>query len=274
MKRRIATSFSGLRVLPSVILAAVIGVTACTEEKTDVVHREVDGNTVPTMMTDNVVTLISDSGVTRYRITAPLWLVFDEADEPQWRFPEGMFLEKFDDKFSTEATIVCDSATYFKNKGLWRLDGDVNVLNTLNEKFLSQQIFWDQRSRKVYSDSFIHIEKSDRIIEGYGFNSNERMTTYSINKPSGIFPVSDFKGHRDSVAGADSVAQPVAEAPAPAPAADNKAKAFKSAPAPVKSDRPLRKAGLKPLRPQSLKLEKNVMTDEAAMRTDTFVKKK
>ncbi len=271
MKRHRGTSFSGLRVLPSVILAAVIGITACTEEKTDVIHREVDGNTVPTMTTYNVVTLISDSGVTRYRITAPLWLVFDEAEEPQWRFPEGMFLEKFDDKFSTEATIVCDSATYFKNKGLWRLDGDVNVLNTLNEKFLSQQIFWDQRSRKVYSDSFIHIEKSDRIIEGYGFNSNERMTTYSINKPAGIFPVSDFKGRRDSTAAGDSVAPPVVETPVPA--ADNKTK-VPAAAVPVKSDRPLRKVGGSPLRPQSPKLEKRVMSDQATLRTDTFVKKK
>lgn len=269
MKRKIGTLFSGLHVLPSVILAVAIVITACTEEKTDVIHREVDGNSVPTMTTYNVVTLISDSGVTRYRITAPLWLVFDEAEEPQWRFPEGMFLEKFDDKFSAEATIVCDSATYFKNKGLWRLDGDVNVLNTLNEKFLSQQIFWDQRSRKVYSDSFIHIEKSDRIIEGYGFNSNERMTTYSINKPSGIFPVSDFKGRRDSTAGADSV-RPVSETPAPVAAG----KATEAKSVPVNSARPLRKAGAKPLRPQSPKLEKNVMLDQATLRTDTFVKKK
>lgn len=90
---------------------------------------------------------------------------------------------------------VCDSATYFKNKSLWRLDGNVNILNTRGEKFLTQQLFWSQRDRNVYSDSFIHIERNDRVIEGYGFTSNERMTTYTIHKPSGIFPVSDFKGN-------------------------------------------------------------------------------
>lgn len=180
--------------------------TACSEEKTSMVHREVDGEKVPTMSTRDVVTLISDSGVTRYRITTSLWLVFDEAAEPKWRFPEGLYLEKFDRKYATDATIICDSATFFKNKQLWRLDGNVNVLNTAGEKFLTQQLFWSQRDHKVYSDSFIHIEKADRIIEGYGFNSNDRMTTYNVNKPSGIFPVSEFQRRKNAEEATDSVA--------------------------------------------------------------------
>ncbi len=196
----------GLRALP-LVWALMLMAGACSEEKTDVVHRATDGDSVPTMTTRDVTTLISDSGVTRYRITTPLWLVYDEASEPNWKFPEGLLMEKFDPTFATDATIICDSATYFKNKSLWRLDGNVNILNTQGEKFLTQQLFWSQRDRKVYSDSFIHIERNDRIIEGYGFISNERMTSYSIKNPSGIFPLSDFRGKNDSTAAAgDSVA--------------------------------------------------------------------
>ena len=90
-----------------------------------------------------------------------------------------------------DASIVCDSATYFSQRRVWRLDGNVRMLNTAGDKFLTQQIFWDQDSRTVYSDSFIHIERSNRIIEGYGFTSNEQMTNYVVNKPSGIFPIPD-----------------------------------------------------------------------------------
>jgi len=188
------------------MVGASVLVVACSEEKTEVVHREVDGNIVPTMLTHDVVTLISDSGITRYRITTPVWYVYDEADEPNWKFPEGMFMEKFAPDFSTDATIVCDSAVYFKNDGLWRLDGNVNILNTAGEKFLTQQVFWNQKEKTVYSDSFIHIEKSDRIIEGYGFESNERMTIYTVNNPSGIFPTSIFKNSKKDSVVADSTA--------------------------------------------------------------------
>lgn len=195
---------SGLRLLPLATALSFVGISVvgCNDEKsTDVVHREINSEIVPTMMTRNVETMISDSGITRYRITTPMWLVFEDAKEPRWSFPEGMYLEKFDMQFRSDASIICDSATYLSNKKLWKLDGNVNISNVQNEKFLTQQIFWDQRSKKVYSDSFIHIEKSDRIIEGYGFISNESMTNYTINKPSGIFPMSSLhKSKADSTA--------------------------------------------------------------------------
>ena len=195
LKRHIVND---MRVLPVLCALAVLIVVGCSNDKTEVVHRNTDMETAPTMMTRDVVTMISDSGITRYRITTDLWLVYDEATEPLWRFPEGLFMEKFDDKFATDATILCDSATYFKNKQLWRLDGNVNILNTLGEKFLTQQLYWDQRHNMVYSDSFIHIERADRTIEGVGFESNDRMTRYNIMNPTGIFPASQFKHRNDA----------------------------------------------------------------------------
>ncbi|MDE5919161.1 MAG: LPS export ABC transporter periplasmic protein LptC, partial [Duncaniella sp.] len=70
--------------------------------------------------------------------------------------------------------------------------------NVMNEKFLTEQLFWNQRQRKLYSDSFIHIETSDKVLEGYGFDSNEQLTRYSIRKVSGIFPANAFK-RKDSI---------------------------------------------------------------------------
>jgi len=203
----IGNILNDLRVLPVLFALAVLIIAGCSNDKTEVVHRNTDMETAPTMMTRDVVTMISDSGITRYRITTDLWLVYDEAAEPRWRFPEGLFMEKFDDKFATDATILCDSATYFKNKQLWRLDGNVNILNTLGEKFLTQQLFWDQRQNKIYSDSFIHIERADRTIEGVGFESNDRMTRYNIKNPTGIFPASQFQRHGVSADSTEATAE-------------------------------------------------------------------
>ncbi len=164
----------------------------CGKEKVnDVVKTATNPDSMPTMVTRNVTTLISDSGMTRYRITTKLWLVYDEAKVPVWKFPVGLYLEKFDDKFKVEAHIKCDSATYFVKDKLWRLDGYVEVKNTQKEEFLTEQLFWSQQKHEVYSDSFIHIEKNDRIIEGYGFKSNENMTIYDVEKVSGIFPAEE-----------------------------------------------------------------------------------
>ena len=132
---------------------------------------------------------------------------YENAQEPYWYFPRGLHLEKFDSVFATEALIQGDTAIYFKIKQLWRLDRNVRIENTKEEVFLTSQIFWDQRKREIYSDSFIHIETPDEVIEGYGFTSNEQMTRYKIRRTSGIFPIK-----RDSVppdsAKVDSVAVP------------------------------------------------------------------
>lgn len=187
-----------MRCLPCLFAAVVIACSSvsCRDEaKMEVVN--IDAAAVPTMLTRDVETLISDSGITRFRIETPVWYVYDEATEPYWRFPEGLYLEKFDNIFRKEATIRSDSATYLKNKQLWRLDGNVDISNVANERFLTQQLFWDQRARKVYSDSFIHIERADRVIEGYGFESNEQMSRYTIRNVAGIFPAAAFAGDRE-----------------------------------------------------------------------------
>ncbi|MDE6783467.1 MAG: LPS export ABC transporter periplasmic protein LptC, partial [Paramuribaculum sp.] len=155
-------------------------------------------------------------GITRYRIITPLWLMYEEASEPKWRFPNGLKLEKFDPKFKVDASIECDSATYFKDKQLWRLDGYVDVKNLQGEKFLTEQLFWNQRTQKIYSDSFIHIERSGRVIEGYGFESNETMTDYHVLRVSGIFPSSQFKtdsASRERAAADTAQPRPVMPAP-------------------------------------------------------------
>ena len=181
---------------------------ACSGPKNEVVKGFEDVAEVPTLRTLDVMTLISDSGVTRYRINAPEWLMYENAQEPYWYFPRGLHVEKFDSVFATEALIQGDTAIYFKNKQLWRLDRNVRIENTKEEVFLTSQIFWDQRKREIYSDSFIHIETPDEVIEGYGFTSNEQMTRYKIRRTSGIFPIK-----RDSVppdsAKVDSVAVPI-----------------------------------------------------------------
>ena len=54
-------------------------------------------------------------------------------------------------------------------------------------------MFWDQRWDEVRSDSFVHIEKPDRVIEGYGFRSNQAMTRYRLNKVMAILPIDESR---------------------------------------------------------------------------------
>ncbi|MEI7675832.1 MAG: LPS export ABC transporter periplasmic protein LptC [Bacteroidales bacterium] len=166
---------------------------SCNEEKTDTIKSFKNIKQIPTLRTTNVSTLISDSGITRYRLVAAEWSVFDKVSEPYWYFPKGIYVEKFDSVFRIEASIKADTAYFYEGKKLWVLKKNVKILNLQGEKFETQQLYWDQYLQKMYSDTFIKIEQPSRIITGLGFESNESMTRYQIHKTQGIFDISDDK---------------------------------------------------------------------------------
>lgn len=59
-------------------------------------------------------------------------------------------------------------------------------------------MFWDQDKEKIYSDKFIRIEQVDKVLTGYGFESNQQMTEYQIYNNTGIFTVEDNPAPADS----------------------------------------------------------------------------
>lgn len=174
------------------LIASILFVIGCNNEK-GVELASVEADSLATVITREIKTLISDSGITQYRLTAAEWQMYETLAEPIWIFPEGLFIEKFDPQFQVIAYIKSDSATYHKNKKLWELNYNVAIQNVDQETMLTQQLFWDQEAKELYSDSFIHITRKDRIIEGYGFRSNENFTSYKLLNPSGIFPVEERK---------------------------------------------------------------------------------
>lgn len=153
----------------------------------DAVPRE----QIAVLLTDSVSTLISDSGITRYRIEAPQWLIFDRTDPPYQEFPKGIYLEQFDIDLSVQASLKADYAYYDENAQQWTLRGNVHALNRKGEEFDTPEMKWDQKSHRVYSDTSIHITREKSIIEGVGFDSNEEMSKYTILHPTGVFPIKD-----------------------------------------------------------------------------------
>lgn len=165
---------------------------SCKDKNDNLVAFAYDPEVVPTMVTESFTTLISDSGVTQYKLVADKWMVFDKAKEPFQFFPSGLYFERFTPDFEIEATVVADTAWYYTEKELWRLKSNVHVENMQGEEFESEELFWDGKNGRVYSDSYIEIKREDTRLKGYGFESNESMTNYRIFRPhDGLLPFKD-----------------------------------------------------------------------------------
>ena len=162
---------------------------SCSNKEKGLVEAITERDSLPSMKSLGVTTLISDSGITRYKIITEEWSIFDKKDPPYWAFEKGVYLEKFDSLLHIDASIKADTAYYYEKKKLWELKGNVHIQSQRGDKFDTELLFWDENDKKVYSDKFIRIEQEDKTITGYGFESNQELTDYVIRNTTGVFTV-------------------------------------------------------------------------------------
>lgn len=166
---------------------AILFFASCGDSKINKVS--LDTSILPELSSDSITTIVSDSGIIRYRIFATKWEIFDKVDTPRWEFPEGLRFEKFDITYNVDANIFCKKAVFYSDLELWKLNDSVRAVNLKGENFETNELFWNQKTEKVYSDSAIKITQKDKIINGIGFESNQTFTKYSIRNPKGIIPI-------------------------------------------------------------------------------------
>ena len=187
--------------IATVILAVVMLFlsVSCSGGKEPVTDAITNRDSVPVIVTRDVSTYISDSGVVRYKIITDEWRVYDRLDPSMWTFEQGIYLEKFNNDLSIEAVIIADTAYYYDKQELWELRGNVHIENEQDEEFDTQLLFWDQKTKRVYSDLYIRIRQQKRIITGIGFTSNQDFTRYTIKNTQGIFPIKEETAPTDSI---------------------------------------------------------------------------
>ena len=96
---------------------------SCSEEREHTAPAIHDRDSVPVMTTYGVNTLISDSGVIKYRIVTERWEINENRRPSRWTFNKGILLTQFDLKKHVVGYIQCDSAVYFDKDRRWELRG-------------------------------------------------------------------------------------------------------------------------------------------------------
>lgn len=173
----------------SAIVTLLFFVSCSSNNKPEVTQSISERKLTPALLADSITTIVSDSGIIRYRITTPQWNVYDKTDTPYWHFPLGLRFERFDTQYNIDAEIECNRAIYYNELEIWKLNGNVKAVNLQGEEFRTEELFWNQKEEIVYSDSAISITQEGQTIYGIGFHSNQTFTKYHIKAPKGAFPV-------------------------------------------------------------------------------------
>jgi LPS export ABC transporter protein LptC len=125
----------------------------------------------------------------KVKLVAKRILEFKNGDQ---EFPEGLYLEFYDENGNLTSTLKANHAFRFKKDNLWRGRGKVEVKNIEKKQELNtEELFWNPMTKKIYTDKFVTIRLESEVIYGTGLDALQDLSSYTIRKPEGDFEIKD-----------------------------------------------------------------------------------
>lgn len=161
--------------------SAILLISCSSEAETE----EQDLETLMTQQSDSLTIISSENGQKDYRFETPLLERYELAKEPYMEFRKGINIVTYDSLGQVETSLIADYAINFENQKLWEAKGNVVAKNANGQILETQQLFWNQKTKKVYSNVDSKVTQNDDVIVGVGFESDESMEDFTFRKPKG-----------------------------------------------------------------------------------------
>ena len=108
--------------------------------------------------------------------------------------PKGITITSYTEDGQPQSRLTADYAISYENE--MRMEASKNVVITdliKNESIETEQIIWDKKRRRIFSNVEVCQKKADGTVNyGDGFDADERFTKYSVRNPRGEMLAKDF----------------------------------------------------------------------------------
>ena len=175
-------------IVVSLIITA-ISLFSC--EKKNATIPKIDILTLPALTSRNFTTTYTDSGKVQMVMSAPLIESYTKTEEPYSEFKEGIKVYFHNGHTEPVASVTAKYARFTDSKDLWELQDSVVAINEAGEKLETDLLYWDQKKSLIYTDRFVKITTADQIIQGYGLESDPRLSKRKMKNISAIIYVND-----------------------------------------------------------------------------------
>jgi LPS export ABC transporter protein LptC len=131
--------------------------------------------------------IYTENGHVKLKVIAPITKYYQSREDPHTEFPEGITVYTFSDSMEIESELTAKYANYFEKKGLWSASNNVVAKNSKGETLNTEQLFWDQNKKIIYTDEMVKITTTDGVQYGQGFLSDESFSSWEIKKPTSFY---------------------------------------------------------------------------------------
>ena len=200
-----------VRVALSVMGSAIL-LFSCGEKDADSVSGSEE--TMMTEYCEDLSVVNSQNGRRSYHFVTPLLEGYSLAREPYREFRKGVKITTYknDSLSAVDAILTANYAIYYENRELWEAKGNVVVEKSDGKTLYTQQLFWNSRTKKIYSnvDSKIVQNNGRDVFIGEGFESDEEFKDWRFRRMKGRMEV-EMKQRADSAATDSAAARPAGE---------------------------------------------------------------
>ena len=139
----------------------------------------------------NIESLLSQHGRLRAKLTSPLMLRY-QADTIYLEFPKTLHVDFYDSTGKRESQLDARYGKYFESLNKVYLRDSVVVANVKGDTLRCPELWWDQNTKKFYTDKLVRLKTVDKqIYGGRGMEAEQDLTGWSIFEPTGIVMFKD-----------------------------------------------------------------------------------
>lgn len=156
--------------------------------------------TMITQQSDTLTMIYTKNGQKDYRFTTPLMERYEFARDPYMEFRYGIEIITFDSLGNEASQLLADYAIYYEKRELWEARGNVRGRGEDGRRLYTQQIFWDEKTDKVYSNVDTKVVDGDDVFVGEGFESDSEFKDWVFRESEGRMWVDASQGEGDQTA--------------------------------------------------------------------------
>ena len=134
---------------------------------------------------------LSQAGKQRAKLVAP-YMIRYTMDTSYLEFPRSLHVNFFDSAGKVESQVDALYGKYLETQSKVYLRDSVVAFNVKGDTLRSPDLWWDQNTRKFYTDKVVRFKSATKVIYGgKGFEADQDLSHYTIFKPTGIIMVPD-----------------------------------------------------------------------------------
>ena len=147
--------------------------------------KEVNMQTMITQQSDSLTMVYTKNGIKEYRFWTPLMERYEFARDPYMEFRYGINIVTFDSLGRDNSKMRADYAIFYEKRELWETRGNVVGESADGRKLYTQQLFWDQKTDKVFSNVDCRIVDGADEFVGEGFESDGDFKNWLFRESEG-----------------------------------------------------------------------------------------